>query len=338
MSNELEKSNAGVPAKNIQELLKSDMVKNRLQEILGKRSSVFATSLIQISNSNDMLAKADPTTLLNAALLATTLDLPINNALGQAYIVPFNNRKKGRVEAQFQIGYKGLKNLAIRSGQFKELISKEVYEGQVVEDDSFLGYHFDWKAKESNKVIGYASYFKLISGFESTLYMTVEEVDAHAKRYSQTYKQYGSGLWKDDFDKMALKTISKLHLNSGEAPLSVEMRSAVTADQSVVNDFDGQETIDVEYVDNTNDKQVNVNKPTTEDIEFLRFKEFLSAKVGEDLVQNITLDDVELIESFQDVINDITTQKELVAFSKTRENNDLEKALLKSRSEELKSA
>lgn len=82
----------------------------------------------------------------------------------------------------------------------------------------------------------------------------------------------------------------------------------------------------------------NASKPTTEDIELLRFKEFLSAKVGEDLVQNITLDDVELIESFQDVINDITTQKELVAFSKTRENNDLEKALLKNRSEELKSA
>lgn len=335
MSNELEKSNAGVPAKNIQELLKSDMVKNRLQEILGKRSSVFATSLIQISNSNDMLAKADPTTLLNAALLATTLDLPINNALGQAYIVPFNNRKKGRVEAQFQIGYKGLKNLAIRSGQFKELISKEVYEGQVIEDDSFLGYKFDWKSKKSNKVIGYASYFKLISGFESTFYMTVEEVDTHAKRYSQTYKQYGSGLWKDDFDKMALKTISKLHLNSGEAPLSVEMRSAVTADQSVVNDFDGQETIDVEYVDNTNDKQVNV-KPTTEDIELLRFKEFLSAKVGEDLVQNITLDDVENIESFQKEINAIANKKELLAFAKSRQNSEIEKVLLNIRNEELK--
>ena len=268
-------NNQPTVAKNIQQLLQSDMVKGRLQEILGKRASTFATSLIQISNSSDMLKKAEPTSLLNAALLATTLDLPLNNSLGHAWIVPFNNKQKDgtyRVEAQFQIGFKGLKNLAIRSGQFKELVAKAVYEGQVVDDDSFLGYKFDWKNKSSDKVIGYASYFKLISGFESTFYMTVEELEAHGKKYSQTFKKYGSGLWKDDFDKMCLKTISKLHLNSGEAPLSIEMRSAVTADQSVVKNYDGEETIDVDYVDNTQPQKVEISD---EEKAIAQFKEVL---------------------------------------------------------------
>ena len=268
-------NNQPAVAKNIQQLLQSDMVKGRLQEILGKRASTFATSLIQISNSSDMLKKAEPTSLLNAALLATTLDLPLNNSLGHAWIVPFNNKQKDgtyRVEAQFQIGFKGLKNLAIRSGQFKELVAKAVYEGQVVDDDSFLGYKFDWKNKSSEKVIGYASYFKLISGFESTFYMTVEELEAHGKKYSQTFKKYGSGLWKDDFDKMCLKTISKLHLNSGEAPLSIEMRSAVTADQSVVKNYDGEETIDVDYVDNTQPQKVEISD---EEKAIAQFKEVL---------------------------------------------------------------
>ena len=268
-------NNQPAVAKNIQQLLQSDLVKGRLQEILGKRASTFATSLIQISNSSDMLKKADPTSLLNAALLATTLDLPLNNSLGHSWIVPFNNKQKDgtyRVEAQFQIGFKGLKNLAIRSGQFKELVAKAVYEGQVVEDDSFLGYKFEWRSKSSDKVIGYASYFKLISGFESTFYMTIEELEAHGKKYSQTFKKYGSGLWKDDFDKMCLKTISKLHLNSGEAPLSIEMRSAVTADQSVVKNYDGEETIDVDYVDNTQPQKVEISD---EEKAIAQFKEVL---------------------------------------------------------------
>lgn len=246
-------NNAPAQAKNIQQLLQSDIVKGRLQEILGKRSSTFATSVIQISNSNELLKKAEPTSLLNAALLATTLDLPLNNSLGQAYLVPFNNKQKDgtyRVEAQFQLGAKGIQQLAIRSGQYSELESKEVYEGQVVEDDSFIGYHFNWKGKTSDKVIGYAAYFKLLSGFSTTFYMTIEEIEKHAKKYSQTYRK-GFGNWKDDFDKMARKTVMKLLLNSGKAPLSIEMRNAINADQSVIKDYDGNETIDVDYVDNT---------------------------------------------------------------------------------------
>ena len=267
-------NNQPAVAKNIQQLLQSDMVKGRLQEILGKRSSTFATAVIQIANSNDLLKKAEPTSILNAALLSTTLDLPLNNSLGFAYLVPFNNKQKDgtyRVEAQFQLGAKGIQQLAIRSGQYSELESKVVYEGQVVEDDSFIGYHFDWKAKSSDKVIGYASYFKLLSGFSTTFYMTLAEIEEHAKKYSQTYKN-GFGNWKDDFDKMARKTVMKLLLNSGKAPLSIEMRNAINADQSVVKNYDGEETIDVDYVDNTQPQKVEISD---EEKAIAQFKEVL---------------------------------------------------------------
>lgn len=240
--------------KTLASLLQSDMVKKRLEDILGKRASTFSTSLIQIANSNDLLKKADPQSILNSALLATTLDLPLNNSLGFAYIVPFNNKQKEtgliKIEAQFILGYKGYQQLAIRSGLYADLDSKKVYEGQIVEDDSFLGFHFEWKNKISDKVIGYASYFKLTTGFESTFYMSKEDIEKHAKTYSQTYKR-GFGNWKDDFEKMALKTVIKLLLNSGKAPLSIDMQKAVTADQAVIKEYNDDNTIDVDYVDGT---------------------------------------------------------------------------------------
>lgn len=273
--------------KTLQSLLQSDIVKNRLNEILGKKSSTFATSLIQIANSNDLLRKAEPQSILNAALLATTLELPLNNSLGFAYIVPFNNKQQGggyQVEAQFQLGYKGFQQLAIRSGQYADLDAKKVYEGQVVEDDSFRGYYFDWKNKKSDKVIGYAAYFELHSGFKSIYYLTTEEIEAHAKRYSQTYKK-GFGNWKDDFDKMAKKTVIKLLLNSGKAPLSVEMQRAVQADQSVVKQYGDDDTIDVEYVDNSQPSALTVPE---EEKELQRLKDHLLTILSEE-----ELDDLE---------------------------------------------
>lgn len=142
-----------------------------------------------------------------------------------------------------------------------------------MEDDSFIGYHFNWKGKTSDKVIGYAAYFKLLSGFSTTFYMTIEEIEKHAKKYSQTYRK-GFGNWKDDFDKMARKTVMKLLLNSGKAPLSIEMRNAINADQSVIKDYDGDETIDVDYVDNTPAQVVEVSD---DDKEILRLKKHLES-------------------------------------------------------------
>ncbi|NBV62110.1 MAG: recombinase [Rhodobacteraceae bacterium] len=225
-------------------------VMQRLQSVLGKRASTFTTSVLQIVQSNDLLSQSDPSSVLNAAMVAATLDLPLNNQLGFAYIVPFNTRQKDgstRTLAQFQLGYKGFIQLAQRSGQFKTIDAKAVYEGQLVQDNTFGGISFNWANKTSENVIGYAAYFQLLNGFEKILYMTNAELTNHGSKYSQTFKR-GYGLWHDQFDSMAKKTVIKLLL-SKYAPLSVDMQRAVMTDQAVVDD-DG----DVKYIDNTAEK------------------------------------------------------------------------------------
>lgn len=275
MSSEIKKTE-NLDLSPIESYLTESSVNEHLLKKLGENSNAFITSLVQIATSNDMLKNAEPRSLMNAALMATSLNLPLNNTMGLAYIVPFNSRQKDgsyKVEGQFQLGYKGFVQLAVRSGQFSEIIAKEVYDGQIVKDNSFLGYHFNWSEKKSDKIVAYASYFKLLNGFESTYIMSIEDIEAHAKKYSQTYKK-NFGLWKDDFHKMALKTVSKLHLNSGKAPLSAEMKSAVLSDQSVIknDNFDpSTDIIDVDYIDNEDEK-----KPTEEEVQLAQFKESLA--------------------------------------------------------------
>jgi recombination protein RecT len=222
-------------------------VRQKFQELLGKRASSFMTSVLQITAQNSLLAKADPVSIYQAAAVAATLDLPLNASLGFAYIVPFNSKQPDgsyKQVAQFQIGYKGFIQLAQRSGQFKTISAAPIYEGQLIEQNPLTGFVFDFKQKKSETVIGYAAHFSLLNGFEKTLFMTVDDLKKHGARFSQTFKK-GYGLWKDDFDSMAQKTVIKLLL-SKFAPLSVDMQRAVITDQAVINDADTQ---DVEYVD-----------------------------------------------------------------------------------------
>lgn len=232
-------------------LFGKDEVKRKFDELLGKRSSAFITSVLQIVASNALLAKADPTTIYQAAALAATLDLPLNNALGFAYIIPFNQKFKdssgnwsSKQVAQFQIGYKGFIQLALRSGQFKTIAATEILEGQIVKNDPLEGFEFDFTVT-SDKVVGYAAYFELLNGFKKTLYMTVDQIKAHGQQYSQNFSNDKS-LWKTKFESMATKTVLKL-LISKYAPLSVEMQKAVIADQAVIQDAD---TMDTVYIDN----------------------------------------------------------------------------------------
>lgn len=250
----------------IKDYLGKPNVTSFIQGILGEKATKFATNLTQVVNQNDMLKGADHASVLNSAIMATMLDLNLNPSFGHAYIVPFKTKQQDgsyKMMAQFMLGYKGLKQLAIRSNQFKTIDSKAVYEGQYVEDDSFKGYHFDWKNKTSDKVVGYACRFELLNGFEKTLFMTIEELKAHGKKYSKTYEnQYGQ--WKQNFDGMCMKTVTKLCLNSGEAPLSIEMQQATIADQSVIKD---PETMDVEYVDTGRD-MAHILKPNFTEAQF----------------------------------------------------------------------
>lgn len=232
----------------VKNLFEGENVKKRFTEMLGKRANQFITSVLQIVNSNDQLQKADPMSIYNAAATAATLDLPINNNLGFAYIVPFNQKQSDgtyRVVAQFQLGYKGFIQLAQRSGQFRTIAATPIYEGQLMECNPLTGYKFDFTTRKSDIVIGYAAFFQLLNGFEKTLYMDITELKKHGKKYSQTFKK-GFGLWESDFDAMAAKTVLKLLL-AKFAPMSIDMQRAVITDQSVINN---EEATDVTYVDN----------------------------------------------------------------------------------------
>lgn len=236
---------------------KSANIQNKIKELVGKNAATFATSVMQIANSNAMLKTADPMSIFNAACMAATLNLPLQNGLGFAYIVPFRNNKEKKTEAQFQIGYKGFIQLAQRSGQFKRLVALPVYKKQLIKKDFINGFEFDWEQEpeEGELPIGYYAYFKLVNEFSAELYMTHEEINAHAKKYSQTYRtyldkkakgQWAQSVWAENFEAMALKTVIKLLL-SKQAPLSVEMQQAVLADQAVVKDVENQE---FNYTDN----------------------------------------------------------------------------------------
>lgn len=240
----------------VKTLFSQDNVKKKFEEMMGKKAQGFITSVLQIVSSNKLLVDADPMSIYNSACVAATLDLPINNNLGFAYIIPFNQSyqedgvwKKKQV-AQFQIGYKGFKQLALRSGQFLTIHATDVREGEIKKHDRLTGeIEFAWiedhDARVKKTIVGYVSYFKLLNGYSQTFYMTSKELNAHGLKYSQTF-QKDKGLWKDDFSSMCLKTVTKLNL-SKNAPLSIEMQKAVITDQAVINNA---ETEDITYVDN----------------------------------------------------------------------------------------
>lgn len=229
-----------------------DGVQKKFQELLGKKSTGFITSVMQVVNSNNLLAKATPDSVYNAAAMAATLDLPINNNLGFAWIVPYNEKFKDaqgnwqtKSVAQFQLGWKGFVQLANRSGQYKAINVVEVYENQFKSFNRLTEeLDADFTQIGTGAVVGFVAYFRLINGFEKTCYWSTEEVKAHGAKFSKTFAHQNS-VWKTDFNAMAKKTVLKNTLSKWGI-LSIEMQQAVIVDQAVVND---SETLDVDYVD-----------------------------------------------------------------------------------------
>lgn len=248
----------------VKQIMSSDAMKKRLEELLKDRAGVFMTSLMQIVNSSSQIKACEPNSVINAAITAATLDLPLNNTLGFAYIVPYNN------EATFQLGYKGFKQLALRTGLFKFLNATDVREGEIVVQDRLSGeIEFKWidnhEEREKTKIVGYVSYFELTNGFRSTFFMSYAQVHAHAKKYSQSFRSnkkwvVDNSQWTTNFDGMAIKTVTKLNL-SKSAPLSVELQKAIQADQSVVKQTDDGE---FEYVDNQADEKASPEEQNAE--------------------------------------------------------------------------
>lgn len=229
---------------NIKQFFDREDVKGKFKEMLGKRAPQFITSVLQIATSNKLLENVDPLSIYNSAAIAATLDLPLNNNLGFAWIVPYAGK------AQFQLGWKGLVQLAQRTGQYKRINVTEVYANQFKSWNSLTEeLDADFSIDGTGPVVGYCAYFRMVNGFEKLVYWSIDKVKAHGKRYS---KSFGNGPWKDEFDKMAKKTVLKNTLSQWGI-LSIEMQTAFKVDQGVVNDPD---TVDVTYVDST-DQPVN---------------------------------------------------------------------------------
>ena len=201
-----------------------------LEQNLGAKKSEFVSNLLALSDSNKELSLCEPADLMKCAMNATALNLPLNKNLGYAYVIPYFDGKTNRTVPQFQMGYKGFVQLAIRSGQYKTINTCEIREGEI-KRNKVTG-HIDFLGENPNgAVIGYLAYIELLNGFQQSLFMTIEEVQAHARKYSKIYAKTNRGLWKDEFDLMAKKTVLKLLLNR-YGVLSVEMQKAIEKDQA----------------------------------------------------------------------------------------------------------
>lgn len=238
----------------LQQLLNSTGIKRRFEELLDKSAPSFISSILTIVRSNSKLQDCSPNSILSAAGIAAALKLPINPSLGFAYIVPY----KG--QATFQPGWKGFVQLAMRSGQYKTLNSGAVREGQIKEIDFVTGEIIRGE-KISEEISGYVAYMELINGFKKSLYMTIEELQAHAAKYSQSYAYdlrsgKKSSVWSTNFDAMAKKTVlKKLLSNFGIISIdrqSLALATALQADQAVITEEGFR------YVDNEQGGEENV--------------------------------------------------------------------------------
>lgn len=239
-------------------LLDGEAMRKRFDDLLGKRAPQFISSLVTLVNATPQLQQAiyeAPMTVIQAALKAVSYDLPIDPSLGYAYIVPFNNTVKDadgsmykRMEATFVMGYKGMNQLAMRTGAYKTINVMDVRDGELksynrLTEDIKLEFIEDEDEREKAPVVGYVGYFKLINGTEKTIYMTRKQVEAHEKKNRKG--QYMSKGWKDDFEAMALKTVYRRLIGKwGLMSINYQTADAATiaaAEAIATGNFDDEE-------------------------------------------------------------------------------------------------
>lgn len=233
--------------------LTADAVKNQINSVVGgKNGTRFISSVVSAVNNNPALQECTNQSILSGALLGESLNLSPSPQLGQYYLVPFNDKNKGKV-AQFQLGYKGYIQLAIRSGQYKKLNVLAIKEGELVRFDPLneeieVRLIEDEEAREQAETIGYYAMFEYTNGFKKAMYWSKKKMEAHALKYSMGYRaKKGYTFWEKDFDAMAYKTMLR-QLISKWGVMSIDMMSAMDADMTVINE-DGTK----EYVDNEPD-------------------------------------------------------------------------------------
>lgn len=243
-------NNSLQPRQKFSVVLQSDAYKKLINDTLQDKNTreKFIADISTAVSLNPSLQECEPNTIVSAGLVATTLKLSLSSSMGEAYLVPFRDNRNNRTVCQFQVGYIGLKQLAIRSGQYKRIVVKEIYEGE------FKGYDkltcdpiivFNESIDRANgNVIGYYAYYELLNGYFESLYMSKEDMEHHAITYSKGYAaKKGYTFWEKNFDAMARKTLLRQLFKT--APKSIDFISAYEKDQAVI-DSNGV----VDYVDN----------------------------------------------------------------------------------------
>lgn len=248
----------------IKQLLSAENVKKRFEETLGKKAPQFMASIINLVNSDTNLQKCDQMSVISSAMVAASLDLPIDKNLGYAWVVPYGTK------AQFQLGYKGYIQLALRTGQYRNINVIEVYEGELIKWDRLTEeIELDFEQRKSDKIIGYVGYFELLNGFRKTVYWPKEDIERHRKRFSKS--DFG---WKNDYDAMAKKTVIR-NLLSKWGILSIEMQQAYIEDvsegETIENTKDeiiDAEIIDADFVEDEKESESNPKEQEQEELPF----------------------------------------------------------------------
>lgn len=258
--------------------LNKPAVLKRFEEILGRNPSGFVSSVTQATSSNSLLKTASAESIMNAAVNAAVLNLSINPSIGHAYIVPY----KG--EAALQIGYKGMIQLAIRSGLFKTIDVCRVYADDTNEDvlcrlDSLIP-----DDREDEEAVAYCARFELTNGYTGKEVMSVKKIREHAEKFSQTYQselkkkakgEYATdSVWTSNFEAMAMKTVLK-RLLSRKAPLSIDMQNAISVDENPHAKLDDSNIIEHESFQEV--EAVEATKITPDNDEFERIIENISS-------------------------------------------------------------
>lgn len=238
----------------IASFLAQEAVKSNVESVVGSKDSQrFISSVVSAVQTNKDLAECSNASILSAALLGHSLNLPMSPQIGMYYLVPFNNKETNTKEAVFQLSYRGMIQLAMRSGQYKAMNVTDIREGELIaydpiEDAYKFNAETDMVKRESLPIIGYYAFFEMVNGFKKGIYWTKEQVDAHAKKYSASYRKgWKSCLWVTDFDAMAKKTMLR-RLISKWGIMSVDMEMGYAGDQAVIRE-DGTP----DYVDNVED-------------------------------------------------------------------------------------
>jgi len=231
--------------------LTSDAVKNQINEVVGgKNGQRFISAVVSAVNNNPALQDCTNQSILSAALLGEALKLSPSPQLGQYYMVPFNDKEKGKV-AQFQLGYKGYIQLAIRSGQYKKLNVLAIKEGELVRFDPLneeieVNLIADEEEREKAPTIGYYAMFEYVNGFRKAIYWSRTKMEAHALKYSNGYRaKKGYTFWERDFDGMAYKTMLR-QLISKWGIMSIDMQMALDSDMAVIREDGSKDYVEID--------------------------------------------------------------------------------------------